>query len=209
MGEFSDLSYCELRAKEIINTLDGRRLGRIIDIVFSGRGGEIKGIVVPYARRIVFSRNSEVFIPWECVKKIGEDVILVALIPTDGYQQRKRFERGNRRSYDCDGGGSRNREEYCSAYRAEERQCNDNDCDDNVVHVREREKNKHDECCDNEREEKHKSNYFKQYEYNYGGDPEDAHSKENHSDGSGERPNCDRKCEKCMLFDCAYRWKND
>ena len=26
-------------------------------------------------------------------------------------------------------------------------------------------------------------------------------------DRNPDRPNCDRRCEKCMLFDCEYRWK--
>ena len=65
MGENCELSYCELRAKEIINTADGRRLGRIVDVVFSGYNGEIKGIVVPYMRRLFFSRSQENFITWK------------------------------------------------------------------------------------------------------------------------------------------------
>lgn len=59
--------------------MDGRRLGRIIDLVFSSGSGEICGIIVPFSRKAVFFKSRDVFIPWECVTKIGEDVIIVEL----------------------------------------------------------------------------------------------------------------------------------
>ena len=77
-----DLSYCELRSKEVVNATDGKRMGRIVDILFSRTDGTISGIVVPFARRSVFSKNQDIFIPWRCVQKIGEDVILVNLVTT-------------------------------------------------------------------------------------------------------------------------------
>ena len=75
----NDLSYCELRSKEVVNDTDGRRMGRIVDILFSRDDGRISGIVVPLNRRGIFSKNQDVFVPWHCVRKIGEDVILVSL----------------------------------------------------------------------------------------------------------------------------------
>jgi len=81
MQEFETLSYTELRCKEVVNILDGRRLGRIVDIVFTGgKRAHIKGIVVPHAKRFFVFRDKELFIPWHCVKQIGSDVILVELI---------------------------------------------------------------------------------------------------------------------------------
>ena len=72
-----DISFSELRCKEVVNASDGRRLGRIVDLVFSGETGKIKGIVTPASKRSVFSKSQELFIPWRCVEKLGEDVIIV------------------------------------------------------------------------------------------------------------------------------------
>lgn len=77
------ISFIELRTKEVINSTDGKRFGRIIDIVFGSHGGHILGIVVPPARRnIIFRSNEPIFIPWDCVEKIGEDIIIVHLTHT-------------------------------------------------------------------------------------------------------------------------------
>lgn len=73
----SELSFLELRTKEIINCVDGRRLGRIIDLVFTAESGKVKGLIAPYSRKGLFNKSQDVYIPWNCVKKIGEDVIIV------------------------------------------------------------------------------------------------------------------------------------
>lgn len=73
------MTYCELRRREVINGSDGRRLGHIVDIVFATDGGKIKGIILPYGKRGVFGKSQDLFVPWACVQKIGEDVILVEI----------------------------------------------------------------------------------------------------------------------------------
>ncbi len=167
MGEHSsDLSYCELRAKEIINTCDGRRLGRVVDIIFSCNGSDVKGIVVPYTRRVFFSRSQEIFIPWHCINKIGEDVILVALKdPVFPHKDRPHY---GGHGYDGHDGG------------------HDGD-----------HKHRKDPCRDG-CEPPHKPHHDKDDDCF----PPPFHH--DHKDG----PRCDKKCEKCMLFDCAYRWKD-
>ncbi|MCL2848185.1 MAG: YlmC/YmxH family sporulation protein [Firmicutes bacterium] len=81
MHELKTLSYCELRNKEVVNVLDGKRLGRIIDIVFSGCDkAHVRGIVVPFTRRVFLLKDKEIFVPWHCIRRIGEDVILVELV---------------------------------------------------------------------------------------------------------------------------------
>lgn len=72
-----EISFSELRCREIINVRDGRRLGRITDIVFSGESSKLKGIVAPFTKRSLFSKGQDIFIPWRCITKIGEDVIIV------------------------------------------------------------------------------------------------------------------------------------
>ena len=73
----------ELRMLDIVNVKDGRRLGPIKDLDIDLERGVVKGIVVPGASRgggwglFGGSRSEDVIIPWERVKKIGVDVILV------------------------------------------------------------------------------------------------------------------------------------
>ncbi len=73
------MSYCELKRREVINGSDGRRMGHIVDLVFSVCDGQIKGIILPYGKRGVFGKSQDLFVPWQCVQKIGEDVILVEI----------------------------------------------------------------------------------------------------------------------------------
>lgn len=71
----------ELRTREVVNVLDGRRLGLVIDLDIDLAVGRVKGLMVPGQARVLglFGRESEIYIPWEQVVKIGEDVILVEL----------------------------------------------------------------------------------------------------------------------------------
>lgn len=71
-----DISYNELRNKEIINLCDGSRLGHIIDMVFCSESGKILGVVAPGEKRI-FRKSTDLFIPIEKVRRIGDDVILI------------------------------------------------------------------------------------------------------------------------------------
>jgi YlmC/YmxH family sporulation protein len=75
------LSYQELRNKDVVNVIDGKKLGRILDVVFDIRG-HIEGLVTPGLRRfVIFKPQEDVFISWCDIKKIGDDVILVELRP--------------------------------------------------------------------------------------------------------------------------------
>jgi YlmC/YmxH family sporulation protein len=73
-----EISFADLKEKEIINVYDGKKLGRIADILFDGSSGSVQGIVVPYEKKL-FRKSDDIFIPLEKIKKIGDDVILVGL----------------------------------------------------------------------------------------------------------------------------------
>lgn len=73
-----EISYCELRNKEVVNVLNGKRLGRIIDIIISSRSCRVLGLVVPGCKRF-FKTKDDIFIPWKNIQRIGDDVILVQL----------------------------------------------------------------------------------------------------------------------------------
>lgn len=69
----------DFRTKEVINIRDGRRLGNIIDMEFNLSEGRITAIVVPGTSRFLglLKEEDDILIPWEKIKKIGDDVILV------------------------------------------------------------------------------------------------------------------------------------
>ena len=76
------LTFKELRAKEIINMADGRRLGRVCDVVLCYPEYKWVGIVVPNGSG-VFKRE-QVWIEPRNIVKIGQDVILVNLTKPTG-----------------------------------------------------------------------------------------------------------------------------
>ena len=70
----------ELRQKEVINILDGARLGFVADVEVSLEKGAIEAIVVPgKAKLFNFTGGGDCVIPWDKIKKIGDDIILVEM----------------------------------------------------------------------------------------------------------------------------------
>lgn len=73
-----EISYTELRSKEVVNVNSGVRMGKIIDMIIDSNGRNVLGVVVPGVRKI-FRASEDIFIPWCNISKIGADVILVAI----------------------------------------------------------------------------------------------------------------------------------
>ena len=71
-----ELSYNELRKKEVVNTLDGKKMGRVCDLIFCYPENRVLGFVVPGNRGFGLKRE-DYFIELKNIVKIGEDVILV------------------------------------------------------------------------------------------------------------------------------------
>lgn len=71
-----DITYSELKSKEIINLADGKKLGHVIDVIFDSVNGRVSGIIVPGEKKM-FRKSDDVFIPLEKVRKIGDDVVLI------------------------------------------------------------------------------------------------------------------------------------
>jgi YlmC/YmxH family sporulation protein len=71
----------ELRAREIVNILDGKKLGYPTDLEIDPHTGRITALVVPGAGRLLsfFGKTEEIVIPWSKIIRIGQDVILVEL----------------------------------------------------------------------------------------------------------------------------------
>ena len=67
--------FSELRTKEVVNTQDGRKLGKVCDVILCYPENRWIGLVVPNGRG--FGRRQELFLDLKNIVKIGEDVILV------------------------------------------------------------------------------------------------------------------------------------
>ncbi len=61
---------------EAVNLADGKRLGRVCDVVFTFPEGKVQGIVVPGGKGFRWGK-ADLFIDLRCVRKVGVDVVLV------------------------------------------------------------------------------------------------------------------------------------
>ena len=89
-----DISYNDLRNKEIINLTDGSKMGHIVDVIFNSDSGKVIGIVAPGEKKI-FKKSGELFIPLEKVRRIGDDVILIRF---DVFDDVNRYNLANKSS---------------------------------------------------------------------------------------------------------------
>ncbi len=71
----------DFRQKEVVNVRDGKILGFVIDVDAELTNGAIKSIVVAGVGKLIKSLGGKnnITIPWNNVKLIGEDVILVEI----------------------------------------------------------------------------------------------------------------------------------
>ncbi len=82
------MKISDFQTKDVINIVDGKKLGQISDLELDMRQGRIESIVVPSAMRLfgMFGNATEVIIPWRNIIKIGVDVILVKLDESRPYR---------------------------------------------------------------------------------------------------------------------------
>lgn len=71
----------EMQEKEVINLCDCKRLGYVSDLVIDECKGCIIAIILPGESKFcgLFGNHSEFVIPFECIKKIGPDIIMVEI----------------------------------------------------------------------------------------------------------------------------------
>lgn len=76
----------ELIGKEIVNLYDGARLGVIgeSDLTIDATTGQVHSIILPRRQSLLnlWVERPQLVIPWEAVKKIGSEVIVVELDQT-------------------------------------------------------------------------------------------------------------------------------
>ncbi len=71
--------FSEFRYKEVINVRTGCRLGYVCDAQFQSPEGRITALIVPGKARYFgfLGREDDYILPWECISRVGEDIILV------------------------------------------------------------------------------------------------------------------------------------
>lgn len=69
----------DFREKEVINLADGARLGYIFDVELDVETGKVISLIIPGQGKVLglFGKESEYSIPWEAIKKIGDDIVLI------------------------------------------------------------------------------------------------------------------------------------
>ena len=71
----------DFKHKEVINIKDGKRLGYVQDVCADLESGLITSIIVPGSNKMlnIFASKNDIVIPWQDVKCIGDDLILVEI----------------------------------------------------------------------------------------------------------------------------------
>lgn len=71
----------DLTGKEVINLADGAKIGIIdeCELIFDGPSGQVAALLLPNRMNFwhFFQENRTPSIPWQAIKRIGQDFILV------------------------------------------------------------------------------------------------------------------------------------
>lgn len=92
------MKISEFQTKDVVNILDGRRLGQITDLEINLNLGVIDAIVVPGQGKFLglFGGGNDLVIPWKNIVKIGKDVVLVRLDDSLISQPKNEIDEGYR-----------------------------------------------------------------------------------------------------------------
>lgn len=71
----------DLQNKDIVNMVDGKNVGNIIDVKIDEATGNIVSFIIEPNKTFFsfFNRGNDTEIGWQSISKIGKDVILVKL----------------------------------------------------------------------------------------------------------------------------------
>ena len=79
------IKFTDLQCKEVICVGTGQRLGFITDIQIEVPEGQVCAVVVPCPGKLLGfpGHREEYVIPWNCIRKIGPDIVLVEARPQE------------------------------------------------------------------------------------------------------------------------------
>lgn len=88
LSYFSDLRY-----REVIDIHTGFRLGYICDAEFDDAEGKLRSLITPGKAKLfgLLGREDDYILPWECIVRLGRDIILVDC--KEEFRRRKRARR--------------------------------------------------------------------------------------------------------------------
>ncbi|CDG01546.1 YlmC/YmxH family sporulation protein [Clostridium chauvoei] len=66
-----------LRSMEVIDIKNGAKLGFVKDVVIDIKESKVVAIILPSIDKNWFSKEEDIEVPWDHVKKAGIDVLLV------------------------------------------------------------------------------------------------------------------------------------
>ena len=71
----------DFKHKEVVNVTNGKRLGYVQDVCADLETGMITSIIVPGSNKLLnmFNQGNDIVIPWQNIKCIGDDLILVEI----------------------------------------------------------------------------------------------------------------------------------
>ncbi|MEX2104948.1 MAG: YlmC/YmxH family sporulation protein [Bacilli bacterium] len=83
------IKISDFQTKDVVNVIDGRKLGQVSDLELDLKSGRIDAIVVPGPGKFfgLMGGGQELIIPWKHIVKIGLDVVLVKLEDNRHYFQ--------------------------------------------------------------------------------------------------------------------------
>ena len=86
----------ELRYKEVISVTDGSRFGYVGDMEVDLDTGRVTALVVPGRLRLLglLGREEDRYVPWDAVRRFGQDIILVEEEPRPRLGERRRRKSG-------------------------------------------------------------------------------------------------------------------
>lgn len=86
------IRFSELRCKEVINIPDGRRLGYVTDLDLDTESGCVLALLIPCPGRFfgLFGAGGVYVVPWPCIRRIGDDLILVDVQTNEVKRQKEK-----------------------------------------------------------------------------------------------------------------------
>ena len=86
--------FSDLRYKEVIDVHSGFRLGYVCDAEFDDGEGRIVSLITPGKAKFfgLLGREDDYVLPWNCIVRIGSDIILVEA--KGEFMRRKRRKHG-------------------------------------------------------------------------------------------------------------------
>ena len=87
------MTLTELRKKDVIQAQTGVNLGRADDLRLNEQTAQVEGIILFGRARLfgLLGRQPDLFIPWQEITQMGQDVVLVRTEIPAGYTGRPPF----------------------------------------------------------------------------------------------------------------------